>query len=571
MLLEPIFKETKMKRLVVFFFLVFFLAPLSQTYAKSASSAIVMDVDLSHHPTDKRVRLWLPYPTSSSHQDITSIRVSGDFAQSAVYTDKTYQTPMLYAEWPAGSASRHLTLSFKAEREEVVRRDFPKTESPWDPADYAMWLSSSSLGPIDGPVKSLADSITKGKTTVQDKAKAIYDWTCANMYRDPETIGCGKGDVCALLNKPGGKCTDIHSVFVALCRAAGVPAREVFGIRQSKDDDTTDITSWQHCWAEFYLPGYGWVPVDPADVRKMMLKDNLSQNDPKAEELRRTYWGAWDPYRVQLAMGRDLTLNPAQDGPPLNTFGYPYAEVDGKPLDFYDPSSFKYVITSYRLTEDGYGLINTKGLKELMDRNSQLLVFDTRNPEEYQEEHLKGAQSLPVKQFDQFSHLLTADRSRLVVFYCNGIKCGKSKKAAQKAMDLGYSKILVYAEGMPVWEEKGLSIYTGPDYEKKIETTKILPADLHALIKNANDTYTVVDVRDPEEFAKDHIPGAINIPSASFAEQSGTLDKKKKIIVYCNSGGRSYNAYRKLMKLGYENINQAIFADWKEAGLPVKK
>lgn len=559
-----------MKKLIGVFLLAFFLAPLQLAYAKKSGGIIVMDVDLSHHPADKKVRLWLPYPTSSQYQDITSVRISGDFAQSAVHTDNKYQTPMLYAEWPAGTISRHLTVSFKAERQEVVRRDFPEKESSWDQADYAMWLTPSSLGPIDGPVKTLADSITLGKTTVQDKAKAIYDWICDNMFRDPETIGCGTGDVCTLLHKPGGKCTDIHSVFVALCRAAGVPAREVFGVRLGKED-TTDITSWQHCWAEFYLPGYGWVPVDPADVRKMMLKDNLSLGDPKTAELRRTYWGAWDSDRVQLALGRDLILNPRQDGQPLNTFGYPYAEVDGKPLDFYNPATFKYTITCYRLSEDGYGLIDTKGLKELMDRNTQTLVFDARNPEEYQEVHLKGAQSLPLKEFDTFKNLLPKDQSRLVIFYCNGVKCGKSKKSAQKAMSLGYSKILIYAEGMPVWEEKGLPIYTGPDYEKKIETTKIIPADLHDLINSNSDTFIIVDVRDPEEFTAGHIPGATNIPVATFAEQSGTLDKKKRIIVYCNSGGRSYNAYRKLMKLGYDNINQAIFADWTSAGLPIKK
>jgi rhodanese-related sulfurtransferase len=79
-----------------------------------------------------------------------------------------------------------------------------------------------------------------------------------------------------------------------------------------------------------------------------------------------------------------------------------------------------------------------------------------------------------------------------------------------------------------------------------------------------------VDVRDPEEFAEGHIPGAVNIPVANFASQSGSLDKEKQIIVYCNSGGRSYNAYRKLMKLGYKRFYQALFADWKDQGLPIE-
>ncbi|MCG2824396.1 MAG: hypothetical protein L6364_12050 [Desulfobulbaceae bacterium] len=218
-----------------------------------------------------------------------------------------------------------------------------------------------------------------------------------------------------------------------------------------------------------------------------------------------------------------------------------------------------------------FSRIDTEELKKMLDTKESMTVIDARNPEEYQEVHIKGAISIPEPKFAEYAGLLPADKSTTLVFYCNGVKCGKSKKAAVKAQALGFQKILIYAEGMPVWEEKGLPIYAGPDYEKKIETTKISPRELDVLIKTGAGSYTLVDVRDPEEFAAGHIPSAINLPLASFASQSGVLDKEKKIIVYCNSGGRSYNAYRKLKKLGYEKNNQAIFADWKEAGLPVEK
>ncbi|MBU1686976.1 MAG: hypothetical protein KJ589_06460, partial [Proteobacteria bacterium] len=430
------------------------------------------------------------------------------------------------------------------------------------------WLEPTSLAPIDGPVGKLAAKITAGQSSVLVKAKAIYDWICDNMYRESGTVGCGKGDVCSLLQAPGGKCTDIHSVFVALCRAAGVPAREIFGIRLGKQA-SQDISSWQHCWAEFYLPGYGWVPVDPADVRKLMLKKELKLDDPETTELRTYFWGAWDAYRVELARGRDLILNPPQQGEALNTFGYPYAEVGGEPLDFYDPQSFKYNFTTYKMTKDGFGLIDTDGLKSLLEQGTKISVFDARNPEEYQEVHIRGAASLPQKEFAEYATLLPQNKSQLIIFYCNGIKCGKSKKAAKEAIARGFRNVLVYAEGMPVWEEKGMPIYAGPNYAERIETTKISPMDLDALIKSGVDTFRLIDVRDQEEFAESHIPGAINLPVAGFAAQSEMLDKEKQIIVYCNSGGRSYNAYRKLMKLGYTKINQAIFADWKEMGLPV--
>lgn len=335
-----------MKRIM--FAVLLLCASLSSTaaLAKSRAGVVTVEVDLSSQEKGKEVKLWVPYPVSDRDQAVSDIKVAGDFASSGVYSDGVNGTPILYAEWPKEAASRKLTFSFAVDRQEVIRRDFPKTEPSWNRADYAAYLKPTSLGPIDGEVKKLADTITKDRKTVIEKARAIYDWTCENMYRDPNTKGCGKGDVCALLQKPGGKCTDISSVFIALCRAAGVPAREVFSVRLGKKA-AEDITTWQHCWAEFFVPGYGWVPADPADVRKAMLVEKLELNDSKTREYREYFWGGIDPYRVVIASGRDMVLNPPQVGAPLNTFGYPYAEIGGKSLDFYDPKSFAYRI-SYR-------------------------------------------------------------------------------------------------------------------------------------------------------------------------------------------------------------------------------
>lgn len=220
----------------------------------------------------------------------------------------------------------------------------------------------------------------------------------------------------------------------------------------------------------------------------------------------------------------------------------------------------------------GYKVINSEQLKKMVDaKDDGIIVIDSRGPEEYQEVHIPRAINIPEKNFDEHKNLLPENKDARLVFYCNGVKCGKSKRSAKKATELGYRNILVYAEGMPVWEEMNYPIYAGPDYEKKIETTKLTPADLKAMIDAKSDDFTVVDVRDEGEFAEGHIPGAINIPVARFSAESGQLSQDKKIIVYCNSGGRSYLAYRKLMKLTYKNTLQTLFADWKEAGLPVEK
>jgi rhodanese-related sulfurtransferase len=219
-----------------------------------------------------------------------------------------------------------------------------------------------------------------------------------------------------------------------------------------------------------------------------------------------------------------------------------------------------------------YKVLSSEELKALTEQNTPgLVVVDARSVEEYQEVHIKNAVSIPLSKLEKDATLLPASKDTRLVFYCNGIKCGKSGKSAKIAIENGYRDVSVYADGMPVWEEKGYSIYAGPDYDKTVKTSMIKPVVVKALLDSAPATLTVVDVRDAKEFAEGHVPGAINIPVETFASGSGVLDKGKQIVVYCNSGGRSYNAYRKLQKLAYPNIAQMIFADWQTDKLPVAK
>lgn len=326
------------------------------TFAFSAVAAeqqgrLTYTFDLSAQPTAE-TRLWVPYPVSDANQLISNITIEGNYAQADVTTDQTFQAPMLYVRWPQGTKTRTLTFAFDVQRKEVAHRALPESEAAWNKNDMALWLQATSNGPIDGEVKALADQITAGKVGVKAKARAIYDWISENMYRDPDTRGCGIGDVSALLRKPGGKCADIHSVFVAVARAADVPSREVFGIRQGKKDGQ-DLSTWQHCWAEFFLPGYGWVAVDPGDVRKMMLKENLTLADAKTDAYRAYFWGGVDPYRVRFNHGRDLVLNGPAKADSLNYLMYPYAEIGGQPIDWLAPETFQYQIRWNRLATSG--------------------------------------------------------------------------------------------------------------------------------------------------------------------------------------------------------------------------
>ena len=308
-----------------------FAFPWAAEAGGERSGEVTLTVSVTAPEKSKDVRLWIPYPASGSHQDISDVKIDGNFTASGIYREKETGNLALYADWTEPAKERSLTLSFQATARETVRRDFPAEESDI-PVEIQEYLKSTRFIPTDGRVKEIADSITNDKQKISEKARAVYQWVVENTVRDPNVRGCGTGEVELVLARRGGKCADISSVFVSLVRAAGVPAREVFGLRLGKEDDQ-DMTKGHHCWSEFYVPGYGWVPADPADVRKLMLVNKLDL--AAAQKYVDYYFGAVDEYRIALARGgRGYYLNPRQNDGPLNYFMYPYAEVDGKSLEW---------------------------------------------------------------------------------------------------------------------------------------------------------------------------------------------------------------------------------------------
>lgn len=298
--------------------------------AAERRAVVTVKVDLAATAGARQVHLWIPYPMSDENQEISDVAVSGNYSAMAVYREGRFGNTILHAEWTTPESGKMLAYSFCIRRKEVGTKDIPDDVPVPYGKEFEKYLAPTTFGPTDGTAREYSARITEERRSNLAKAAAIYACVVENMYRDPEVKGCGLGEVNTLLKKPGGKCADIHSVFVTLARAAGVPAREIFGIRLPKGKEG-DMTKTQHCWAEFYTPGYGWVVVDPADVRKAVLEKKITLDD--AKPYREYYFGAVDENRVAFGTGRDIRLNPPQAGGSLNYFMYPYAEADGKPLN----------------------------------------------------------------------------------------------------------------------------------------------------------------------------------------------------------------------------------------------
>jgi len=215
------------------------------------------------------------------------------------------------------------------------------------------YLRPTASSPTDGIVLAKAQAIVGPRTAALDKARAIYDWIIDNTFRRAETRGCGLGNIAFMLETGdmGGKCADINSLCVGLARAAGLPARDFFGIRVA--DSTVsrslgksgDISKAQHCRAEIFIDGKGWLPVDPADVRKVVLEEQVAVDSDKIKALRERLFGNWEMNWVGFNYARDFVL-PGQKTGPIGFLMYPYAETPEGSEDSLDPATFAYTITA---------------------------------------------------------------------------------------------------------------------------------------------------------------------------------------------------------------------------------
>ena len=312
------------------------------------------------HPAGP-TRVWLPVPQQAAtvyQKPVGAGTLDAGDGDARVVVDPVNGATMIAAEWRDGVKPALTATSRVATCDYAVDVAAPGHARPASKSSLAHYLQPTSLLPLDGIVKATAMSITRNAKTDVDKARAIYEWVVENTYREPTVNGCGVGDIRFMLesNNLGGKCADLNALYVGLARAAGLPARDVYGIRLVKSElgykslgaSSNVISKSQHCRAEVYLASHGWTPVDPADVRKVMLEEppgNLPLTDEKVSAARTRLFGSWEMNWMAYNAAHDVTL-PGSTGKLLPFLMYPQAETGGARLDSLDPDGFRYKITA---------------------------------------------------------------------------------------------------------------------------------------------------------------------------------------------------------------------------------
>ncbi|MEZ5856020.1 MAG: transglutaminase-like domain-containing protein [Hyphomicrobiaceae bacterium] len=322
---------------------------------------ITTTISLSDTPNGAQA--WVPIPSFRADDWMRPGQSTWKLkaGEAAIARDPVSGAEMLHARWTGGQPAEIVVLSTFSARDRAVSQS-KASVAQLTAEERQRYTAPTELLRLDGITKETAQRIVSGAGSDVDKARRIYDWIVDNTFRDPKTRGCGTGDIEAMLKSGnlGGKCADLNALYVGLARAAGLPARDLYGIRvaasafgyMSLGANSPLITKAQHCRAEVYLEDIGWFPVDPADVRKVVLEEppgKLSTTDPKVLAARKALFGAWETNWLAYNDAHDVGL-PGSSGPSVPFLMYPQAETPAGRLDWLDPDAFRYTISAREIS-----------------------------------------------------------------------------------------------------------------------------------------------------------------------------------------------------------------------------
>jgi transglutaminase-like putative cysteine protease len=272
-------------------------------------------------PNASRIRAWVPIPLMNSHQHLEDFRVLGDWSYNIV-TEPEYGNRFIHLDLSQGAIKRSekipVNITFTVTRWVYRVGDQPGDEKKETPATLHRFLSPDRLVPIGGKIAEEARRVAGSASSPLEKAKLLYDNVVQSVRYDNTGIGWGRGDAIYACEVRKGNCTDFHSLFIGEARSLGIPARFKIGLALPKGSFEGVIHGY-HCWAEFYVEGKGWIPLEASEASK----------NPEKKD---AFFGRLDENRVEFSLGRDIRL-PGASAEALNYILYPHIEVDGKTFE----------------------------------------------------------------------------------------------------------------------------------------------------------------------------------------------------------------------------------------------
>lgn len=242
------------------------------------------------------LEVWLPVPSSWSEQQISKVSISPQIEPVPAKNGETRVARWIADEKALNASAPGICIVETEWKRLEIATDLKRLHAqrylPYDEEskDYQSYISSETAVPSEDPRIVEAMDKLKGKERPWAQiAFDVYSWV---LERTTYSAISWKGGKWCFEHKTGG-CGDYSALFVAGCRAAGIPARMNAGYWAAEKDGV-------HVWAEFLLPTGEWVPVDPS------IGD-------RSEEAKRKNFGFLDNNRITMAKTADVQLEPIRD------------------------------------------------------------------------------------------------------------------------------------------------------------------------------------------------------------------------------------------------------------------
>jgi transglutaminase-like putative cysteine protease len=300
--------------------------PVAVPTPPSATYRIRHDLLVKDIPTgSKKVCVWFWLPDDDECQKLLDLKVTAAPEGFRITRDAQNGHRYLFAEAADPKEPLRLGTEFVLRRQAVAVDLDPNRAGPLTDAHrklFAEYLRRDCPHmEVNADVEKLANQLCGDETNVVKQVYKLYDYLVDNTHHYSKTgapKSSGLGSVSYCLDAKGGGCTDQHALFIALARARGIPTRLHFGSRLQTKNEGKDHDPGYRCWVTYFVPNYGWVPLDVS-----------AGNTTPAEK--EHFRSGLDERRVRFLEGRDLELNPRQQGPRVNLLIVAYVEVDGKP------------------------------------------------------------------------------------------------------------------------------------------------------------------------------------------------------------------------------------------------
>jgi hypothetical protein len=231
---------------------------------ESASQRAVKAIQSSEKPTIENFRGLMLYHFKDSH-DGQSLKVQHDFILSSYEIESQPKVDAIKS----------------VDKDSPIRAAFTKAE-PEIPSTAA------------AVAKTAAEIVGKEKNPWR-QAKLVYDWTLDKVTLRPDK---NSGNALSALSELYGDAYSISMLYVALCRALGIPCAPVSGVWI----DSARATH-PHWWAEFFVDGMGWVPVDPAFGSSAPSLQAARPPQKEGFDRRAYYFGNVDNDRIMFSRG----------------------------------------------------------------------------------------------------------------------------------------------------------------------------------------------------------------------------------------------------------------------------